>query len=476
MTASDFIALLPLLVTAYAGVILMGVVAFIRSHAAAFWCALVSLAAAFACVFVALNYAPRNVTQLIKIDAFSLFFTGLVIAGAIPVAMLSRDYLDAHEKRTGPFYVLLLFAVTGMAAVVSSSHFVSFFLGYETLSVSLFGLIGYTRRFKPSLEAAIKYLILAATSSAFLLFGIALLYANYGSLQFEAVFGAMRFGALSVTAYFGLGLALVGIGFKLAVVPFHMWSPDVYQGAPAPVTALIATGSKAAVFALLLKLIVIGNLTDNRTIFMVLAALATATMFAGNLLALMESNIKRLLAYSSIAQIGYLFIPLLAGGELRAPSIAFYFVSYFATTIAAFGVISALSAKRKMGDMERIADYRGLMSTRPAMAAVLMLSMLSLMGLPLTSGFFAKLYIFSAAAKSGLWWLLFVGVVNTGISAFYYLRVVFSLFGESDIERETPPALPASAIVLTAASATILFFGIYPTPLFWLAQVVMKGF
>lgn len=475
MRPSDFLALLPLLITAYGGALLMIIVAFVRGHAAAFWFTFVALVAALAAVFVALPYAPRDVTPLILIDAFSLFFTGLVVVGAIFIAMLSRDYLSAHERKAGPFYVLLLFSVTGMAAVASSSHFASFFLGYETLSVSLFGLIGYTRKYKPSIEAAIKYLILAATSSAFMLFGIALLYSEYGALGFRQLITNIHAAGLSVTTYFGLGLLFVGIGFKLAVAPFHMWSPDVYQGAPAPVTALIATGSKAAVFALLLRLVLAAGFTTNHRAFVTLATLGTATMFVGNLLALLQNNIKRLLAYSSIAQIGYLFIPLLAGGSLGASSIAFYFVSYFATTIAAFAVISAISAAKPMGDVERIEDYRGLSTTHPALAAILALTMLSLMGMPLTSGFFGKFYIFLAAARTGLWWLLIVGVVNSAISAFYYLRVVFAMYSRPDTEPAVLPApKPLSVIVLAVTSLIIVFFGVYPLPLLRLAGDAMR--
>lgn len=474
MTQLDFISMLPMLITAYSGVLLMVIVPFAKSHAVPFVLTVIALVAALVGVFAALPYSPRTVAGLIRVDSFSLYFTGLVIAGAILVAMLSRDYLPAHERKAGPYYILLLFAVTGMTVVASSSHFVSFFLAYETLSASLFGLIGYTRRHKFSLEAAVKYLILAATSSAFMLFGIALIYAEYGSLEFGPLIGIMKVGPMPATAMLGLGLVLVGIGFKLAVVPFHMWSPDVYQGAPAPVTALIATGSKAAVFALLLRLVIVSGIAANHTAFLTLAVLATATMTVGNLLALKEGNLKRLLAYSSIAQIGYLFIPLIAGGANGASSVAFYFASYFATTIAAFGVVSAISAHRRMGDVEKIEDYKGLALTHPAMAAVLALSMLSLMGMPLTSGFFGKLYIFLPAAQAGLWWLLIVGVVNSGISAFYYLRVVFALYTRPEGEREAIPAIGAfGAIVLGISTAVIVFFGVYPTPLLRLAQGIL---
>ena len=271
--------------------------------------------------------------------------------------MLCGEYLRNHEKSSQAFYILLLFAVTGMLVVASSAHFASFFLGLETLSVSLYGLIGYTRGQSQSLEAAIKYLIMAAVSSAILLFGIALIYAEAGTMEFAALTAMMS--SLGVTAYFGFGLVLVGFGFKLAWAPFHTWSPDVYQGAPAPVTALIASGSKGAVFALLLRFVIAGQLQDQRVVFTVLAVLAVATMFAGNLLALTERNVKRLLAYSSIAQMGYLFIPMISAGSRGLSSAIFYLIAYMAAVIAAFGAITIISADRATGDVEDLADYTG---------------------------------------------------------------------------------------------------------------------
>jgi len=475
MTGTDFIALLPLLITGYASVILTLLVAFLRNHTLAYWFTLVSMAAAFASICIARRYAPIAVTPLLEVDDYSLYFDGVILVGALLVAMFSRDYLPSHERHNEAYYLLLLMAVLGMLTIASSAHLGSLFLGIETLSVSLYGLIGYTRKHKPSLEAAMKYLILAATSSAFLLFGIALVYFEYGTMNFRMIAPIWSSGMLSVMAYFGLALIAVGFGFKLAIVPFHMWSPDVYQGAPAPVTMLIASGSKGAVFALLLRMVAMSNLQDNRSIFLLLAVLAVATMSIGNLLALLQNNVKRLLAYSSIAQIGYLLIPL-ASGVTRGPSsIAFYLASYIATTILAFGVISIISSTRSSGDVENLADYRGLASRRPLLAALLSLSLLSLIGMPLTSGFFAKFYIFSAAAQAGLWWLLIVGVINSGMSAFYYLRVVFTMYAAGESETQLPNARPASAIALGISAAVVVILGIYPAPLFRLAEAIARA-
>lgn len=476
MTGNDFIALLPLLITAYTATVLAVVFAFRVGHVVAFWLTLASIAAATGSIFIALPYAPRQVTPLLRIDAFSLYFDGLILISAFLVALLARDYLNTHERRAEAFYLLLLFAALGMLGVASSTHFVSFFLSYETLSAALFGLIGYTRRYKPSLEAALKYLILSGTSSAFLAFGMALVYYDHGTMEYARLAVLLSAGPVSSLTYLGLALILVGFAYKLALVPFHTWSPDVYQGAPAPVTAFIATGSKVALFALLLRTTAMANLNIHGPTYGVLAALAVATMFGGNLLALLQDNVKRLLAYSSVAQMGYILIPLVAGGAYGPPSIAFYLVSYAVTSAVAFGVISVLSSGRAAGDVDRLESYRGLSATHPALALALSAALLSFIGMPFTSGFFAKFYIFSAAARTGLWWLLIVGAVNSGMSAFYYLRVVFAMYARHEVGRVmVRRSLPAGTVSIALAAAALVFFGIYPTPLFRLAQAAVTA-
>jgi len=477
----NYHALLPLLILAYFATLLMVLSAFWRSHAFAFWATLLGLAAAFASIGLT---RPTGLTPLLSIDAFSLYFTGLVIAGAFLVTLYSRDYLEAHERSNSAFYVLLMLAVLGMAVIASSAHFASFFLGLETLSVSLFGLIGYTRDHKPSLEGSLKYLVISAAATAFLLFGIALIYADAGTMDFRLLGHLFSAGSLSVMSFFGLAMVLVVFGFKLAIAPFHMWSPDVYQGAPSPVTALIATGSKGAVLAVLLRFVTIGGLQANHAVYLTITVLAIATMFVGNLLALLQTNVKRLLAYSSIAHMGYLLIPLLAGGVSGPPSIAFYLVTYFATTILAFGVISVLSGFPSRItdyalriDLDDLEDYRGLSSRHPLLAAIFALALLSLTGIPPTAGFIAKFYIFSAAAQSGLWTLLIIGIINSGISAFYYLRLLVAMYVPSDSPRRPVAPSPtrfASALSLAIVTAVLLIFGVYPSPLIRLAQSAME--
>jgi NADH-quinone oxidoreductase subunit N len=465
VTATDLAALLPLLILAYGATALLVGGAFWRNHAGVASIAAVLLALSFGAALAVLPLAPRQVTALLRVDALTLFFQALLALGGLALALLSVDYLATSPLGRERYYVLLLFAVSGMGVLVGSTHFASFFLGLETVSVSLFGLIGFALRRPASQEAGIKYLVLAGTSLSFLLLGMAFLYFQYGTMQFAALAAAPP---PSLLVFLGLGLILVGFAYKLALAPFHMWAPDVYQGAPAPVTALVATGSKAAMFALLLRFTPVFLGRDQGELFTALTVLAILTMFTGNLLALLQRNLKRLLAYSSVAHMGYLLIPLLAGGAIGTASLSFYFVSYFITTIAAFGVVAALSQGSE--EVEDLEDYRGLGFARPVLAATLALAMVSLAGIPLTVGFMAKFYIFSAAAQARLWLLLVVGVANSGLSAYYYLRVLAALYSRPAPARTWRPVRPASAVTLTVLSAALVVLGIYPAPLIGLTQ------
>jgi len=469
VTSADILALLPLVIVAYGAVVVLLVGAFWRNHTAAATICLFTVVAAFISLFTVAPLAPRQITPLLRIDTFALAYMGLFLLGALTIIIFSHGYLERTELASEKYYGLFLLAVSGMLVLAASTHFVSFFVGVEALSVALYGLIGYAVRRPSSLEAGLKYLVLAGAALAFLLFGMAIVYSEFGAMGFAAFRGGMP-GAQGWTPLvpLGIGLIIVGFGFKLAAVPFHTWAPDVYQGAPAPISALIATGSKAAVFALLIRFSSAVALQDHASLVMLVQVLSIITMFGGNLLALLQRNIKRLLAYSSIAHIGYLFIPLLAGGKEGISSIGFYFVSYFITTIAAFGVVSVLSAGNS--EAEDLDGYRGLGLQRPWLGAALALTMLSLAGIPLTVGFIAKLYIFAAAAHSGLWALLVIGVVNSGLAAYYYLRVLATLYlHPSRAGVQWPDTDPASMVVLATLIAALVFLGIFPTPLIGLA-------
>jgi NADH-quinone oxidoreductase subunit N len=463
MTHGDILALLPLIVVGYGAALLLVVGTFWRSSTGMALGALISLAGGFGAIFLPLPSAPRNVTPLLRIDAFALFYIGLFFAAGAALTIIAHDYLG-DRAGSEKFYGLLLLATLGMGTLAASNHFAIFFIALEAVSVSLYGLIGYTFERPASLEASLKYLVLAGVAAAFLLFGMALIYFEFGTMEFGALAAGIAHGRLSALPLMGVALMLVGFGFKLAVAPFHAWAPDVYQGAPAPVTGLIATGSKAAMLALLLRFLYALGLSSQGAVLLALTVLSILTMSVGNLLALLQRNIKRLLAYSSIANMGYLLIPLAAGNIVGASAVGFYLVSYFATTIGAFGVIAALSGPEREAD--ELEQYRGLGFRRRLPGATLGLMMLSLAGVPPTMGFMAKFYIFAAAAHSGLWLLLIVGLLNAGMAIYYYLRVLVALYATpaepaAGVLRQARP----TAIALGALAAIVIFFGLYPTPL-----------
>ncbi|MFA5865849.1 MAG: NADH-quinone oxidoreductase subunit N, partial [Phycisphaerae bacterium] len=329
MNSIDMIALLPMIILAALPVVVMLELSFYRSHKITLIITLLGLTAAFILLSPALHHSPRQVTSLLIIDGYAIFYTGLILAATFTVALLSYGYLEKRQTRCEEFYILLTLAALGSAVLASSSHFASFFLGLEILSVSLYGLIAYVREDHFGIEAGIKYLILAATSAAFLLFGMAMIYAESGTMEFARIASGNIHGAFYVTA---LALIIVGIGFKLALVPFHLWTPDVYQGAPAPVTAFIATVSKGAMFALLLRFFSQAHIQNFNSLMLVFTLIAIASMFVGNWLALLQNNVKRILAYSSISHLGYLLVALLASGSLAVTAVTFYLVTYFVTT------------------------------------------------------------------------------------------------------------------------------------------------
>lgn len=475
MTITDLTAILPLIIIAAASVAVMLVVAFYRNHRLTAILTLVGLALAAASLPVISSLAPRQVTPLLIIDSYALFYMGLVFLAAIAVATISYSYLELHDGHHEEFYLLLLLATLGTAVLAASTHFAAFFLGIEILSVSLYALAAYLRHSDRSIEAGVKYLILAAVSSAFILFGMALVYAETGSMEFAQIaVRATGAGAYGLPLTVGLGLIIVGLGFKLAVVPFHLWTPDVYEGAPAPVTAFIATVSKGAVFALLMRYFSRVDIHANQSLFVIFTLIAAASMFAGNLLALLQKNVKRLLAYSSISHLGYLLVTLLASGVHAVSAAAFYLTAYFVTTLGAFGVVTVLSNKDR--DADSMEDYEGLAWRRPWLAGVFTAMLLSLAGIPLTAGFVGKFYVVAAGAGSTLWLLLAVLVINSVIGLYYYLRIIVALYSRP--AQEAPAVSPLSrtgSIALTALTLLLVWLGVYPAPMIELIQKMAQS-
>ncbi|MGH9465905.1 MAG: NADH-quinone oxidoreductase subunit N [Terriglobales bacterium] len=466
-TAAQWTALWPLIALTATAVVAMVAIGIHRSHKLTLAITLIGLAITIWLLWPASHVAPVSVTPLVRMDGYALFFIGLVAGAAFVVALFAYDYLEKLEKRHEEFYVLLLIAALGAAVLAASSDFVSFFLSLEVLSISLYGLNAYPQGRPLPLEAAIKYLVLAASSAAFLLFGMALVYAATGTMSFAGLAGALP-GASTVLVLPGVGLILVGIGFKLGLVPFHLWTPDVYQGAPAPVTAFIATASKAGIFAVLLRFFFETSGAPSGRLFLLLTILAVASMVGGNLLALRQSNVKRVLAYSSIAHMGYILVALEAASRsatMAAAAVGFYFLAYFITTLGAFGIIAALSTSQ--GEPDGIEDYRGMFWRRPWLALVFTAMLLSLAGIPLTAGFLAKFYIVAAGAASSLWMLLLVLIITSVIGLYYYLRIVLALYSDAPAApaADGPLALPLArtgAWVLGVLLVALVWVGVYP--------------
>jgi len=482
MSQLDFIALLPILTLAGCALIAMVQVAFFRRlDTAAVMCG-GGCVATLGSICAALSVAPRRVTTLLVVDGYGLFYAGLIVIATAIVAALSYEYVvkqNAEREECEEFFVLLLLAALGAIVLTAAGHFVSFFLGLELMSVSLYGLIGYFRTRRRPIEAAVKYLILSAASSAFLLFGMALMYFETGTMEFARLgimTAAANEGRMFVT---GMAMTLVALGFKLAVAPFHMWTPDVYEGAPAPVTAFIATVSKGAIFALLLRYFTQVNSGPDPALWWVFSIIAVVSMFTGNLLALLQQNVKRILAYSSIAHLGYLLVAFLAAGPSAVEAVTFYLVAYFIMTLGAFGVVSVLSEPAggpDARDADNLEDYRGLFWTRPWLSTSFTLMLLSLAGIPLTVGFLGKFYVIAAGIQASLWPLVIVLVVNSVIGLFYYLRIVVAMTATTSASSTFLPRLAAgppewaAVLSLTVLTLLLIGIGIYPDTLIRLIQ------
>jgi len=460
MTATDFLCLAPLMIVAAAPVVIMLTLTIVRNYRVIYGISLFMFAVAFASLFFMTHLLPHHTGELLVFDRFSVLFLAIILISALVITVFSYLYFTHHGDHKEEYFIVLFIATLGASILVLAEHFITLFLGLETLSISLYIMIAYIKYRDYSVEAGVKFLVIASVATAFLLFGMALIYAVTGSMSFSGVAGAFSMKPISPLLLVGTGMMLAGIGFKLALVPFHMWAPDVYQGSPAPVTSFIATISKGAILALSLRFFIAIRGFENDTIFTITALIAILSMFAGNLLALRQSNLKRLLAYSSIAHMGYLLITLLTGTQNGIQSAVFYLISYIITTLAAFGVISLLSSHKC--DCEDINDLKGLFYLNPWMAVVLSLTMFSLAGIPLTAGFIAKFYIVLEGIRSDLWILVFSLIINTVISLYYYLSVIKTMFTRSDNIAYKDLTVSGN-IVLAILAFGILLLGILPS-------------
>ena len=483
MNAADFNALAPLLTLAAGATILMLQIAFRRDIKLTSALTVATLVAAAFSIIGAADSAPRFVTPLLRADHMALVFSALFCLAAAVTAILSLDYLRQRGDEPEEYFLLLILSTLGACVLAYAAHLASLLLGLELMSIALYALIAYPDKTKLPLEAAIKYLVLSGAASATMLFGFALLYGITGTMQFASM-GDQLIDASTGNATLLVAAVMVvsGLGFKLSLVPFHMWTPDVYDGAPAPITGFLASASKAAVFVALVRWFLASDLFRFNILIDSIALLAIASMLAGNILALMQTNIKRMLAYSSIAHMGYLVIILVVGSNMDHRPMAieagmYYLIAYTVTTIAAFGVLTLLSTEGHHRENVQLHDISGLFWHQPLYACLMMVALLSLAGIPLTAGFIAKFYLISAAVSDFRWILLGSLVVGSGIGIYYYLRVIFYMTRRVE-EHNNNPVAPAGLLVKVTACAliaSILLLGTLPQPLMEYLRSILQG-
>ena len=400
----------------------------------------------------------------IAVDTYSAFFEIAILIAAMFTVMMSLDYAAENRIPGAEYYSLVLFSALGMMLMATAGDLIVIFLGLETMSITVYVLAGIQRHNPKSNEAAMKYFLMGAFSTGFLLYGIALVYGATGSIKLAAIHDAIATGAMSSNPMLllGIGLLVIGFGFKVAAVPFHMWTPDVYEGAPTPVTAFMAVGVKLAAFAAFLRVFLVdfGALGPHwQSILWVIAAL---TMTGGNVIAVVQTNIKRMLAYSAIAHAGYLLLGM-AAGVGSGPAILYYLLAYAFTNLGAFAVVIALEHRGAVTNL--ISDFRGLAERQPLLAGAMTIFLLSLVGVPPLAGFVGKFYIFSSALHQGYVRLVIIAVLNSVVSAYYYFYVIVAMYmQEGGVEVERMSARPALVAAIGLAALATIAIGAYPQP------------
>jgi NADH-quinone oxidoreductase subunit N len=468
VSVNDLLASLPVFVLCGWGmfILMYDLVIGPRYHAVLGWAGLMGLAAALVTVGMLWQQGVQGFGGMLVQDGFALFLSAIGIIATALTILASMDYMRLRGIERGEYYALLLFSTAGMLLMASGTDLIVIFLGLELLSIPLYVLAGFARPEVKSEEAALKYFLLGAFASGFLVYGIALVYGATGTTSLIDLAGLVNLQGLGNYLLIGAGLILVGLGFKVAAAPFHMWTPDVYEGAPTPVTGFMSVVAKAAGFAALLRVFVYALPALYADWQLVVAVMAALTMIVGNVAAVAQTSLKRMLAYSSIAHAGYLLMGVAAGNRMGVAGALFYVMAYTFTNIGAFAVLSALAESAGQPEDQSLERYAGLVRRQPFLAVAMAIFMLSLTGIPPTAGFFAKYYVFAAALGSDLLWLVLIGVVTSLVSAFYYLRVVVALTMQEP-KQEWPAARPAYDWALGIAVTGTVLLGLVPAP--WLA-------
>jgi len=462
--SADYLRIMPEIILTLAGVLIMFLEAAMKPGRKPMmpWIATVSLVLG---TYFALT-APAGLAfqGMLAVDGMAAFFKALVMVAGLLVVFGSMDYLTREDADASEYYALVLFSIVGQCIMVSANELIMIFIGLEISSIATYILAGFLRDDPRNNEAALKYFLLGSFATAFLLYGVAWIYGATGSTNLTAIKATMLGGSAPSEALIGVAAALifVGLAFKLSAAPFQGWAPDVYQGAPAPVSAFMTVGPKAAAFAILIRIFTMSLGSISERWLPVLWVVALATMLIGNLAALLQTNIKRMLAYSSIAHAGYVLVAVAANSGTGSAAAMFYLAAYAFTNIGAFTVVAHFA--RKGEKFVAIEDFAGLSQRQPAMAAMMTIFLLSLIGVPLTGGFFGKFYIFKAALDSNLFWLTVLGLLNSAIAAYYYLRILVVMYMKEPGEStdNLPTASPVLQVAIFGSAIMTLVLGIVP--------------
>ena len=470
ITAADYVLILPELVLTAFGIVVMLVDPLLKpgnSRKSLGFLSLVGTLCAIGAAFYQMAWLGGSANAsgwfgMVRVDSFSIFFHVLIPAISAVCILASLEYLETQNIRSGEYYGLILFGTVGMVLMSAAVELVLIFIALEISSISTYILAGFRRRTASSVESSLKYFLLGSFATAFFLYGVALMFGLTGTTNIIDIQKALAGTNPGLLAFVATALMIVGLGFKVASAPFHIWTPDVYEGAPAPVVALMSTGPKAAAFAVLLRVLFAATGTEWFWLIWVLAALS---MTLGNFGALVQNNVKRLLAYSSIAHAGYLLVAFAAGPD-GIPAAIFYTAAYATMNVGAFAVVShfASTGERYL----TLDDYAGLGKRSPLLAFTLTVFLLSLIGIPATAGFLAKYYVFSAALSSSahssaLVWLTVIGLVNSGVASYYYLRLIVAMYMREPVVTQAPaPASVATRLALVIAAIATIYLGVIP--------------
>jgi NADH-quinone oxidoreductase subunit N len=477
LKSTDFAAISPLLILLGVALLLLLLESF-AEHAAkksSFFLTLVAIAIAIGAAYFAPASENPLLTPWLKFDKLARFFTIFFLAIGFASTLLASSFFQRFQATRGEFFFLLLSSLFGLILIGASADFLTLFLGLETLSIPLYILCGYMKKWEFSHEAAIKYFLIGAIATAFLLYGIALIYGAIGTTSFDGLlhhYQSLTLPSHQVLFLSGIALVTLGLAFKAAIVPFHVWAPDVYDGASTPVTAFMAVGTKVGAFAAFARVFLVALPQFDLRWSQGVAWLAIITMIYANIVALQQFHLRRFFAYSGISHAGFLLIPIVAGTAEALPALSFYLVIYALATLGSFAVLAFLDQDSK-GVLLR--DLHGLFRRSPFLAGIFALCLLTLAGIPPTAGFFAKFYIFKVAFQAGYEMLVIVGLLTTIISVFYYLRIVSMMFSEEPAEVTRPQDSWPAAVVGIASFASILILSFYPEPLFTLLTIVYKS-